>query len=134
MVNKGLCISGSVVGTVVHTVLYKAFSVVGNLVYTVLYISFSVAGMMVLTVWYKASLSWERRLILPCFKLCMSWDGGPSPSRKLVANTVLFCSFLSYENGCSYFLYKVISFKRRVVHTFLFIAISAVGTVVSTVQ
>ena len=111
MVNKGLCISGSVVGLVVHTVLYKAISVVGNLVHTVLYTYFSVAGMMVHTVWYKASLSWERRLILPCIKLCMSCDGGPSPSRKLVANTVLFCSFLSYKNGCSFFLYKVIFFK-----------------------
>ena len=73
VVNKGLCIFGSGMGTDLHTVLYKAFSVVGNLVHTVLYISFSVAGMMVHTVLYKASLSWERRLILPCIKLCMSW-------------------------------------------------------------
>ena len=93
VVNKFLCISGSVVGTVVHTVLYEAFSVLGTLVHTVLYISFSVGGMMVHTVVYKSSLSWERWLILPCIKLCKSleWWAIAISSRKLVANTVLFC-------------------------------------------
>ena len=51
-----------------------------------------------------------------------------------MANTVMFCSFLCRENGGPYFLYIVISVKRTVVHNVVFISISGVGMVISSVQ
>ena len=76
-----------IVGTVVHSVLYIAFSVVEMVVHTALFIVLSCVGMVVSTVMYIVTSVLEIGAYCPCVYLSLSWE--------LVSPSFLYIAILS---------------------------------------